>query len=115
MHTNYMPIGLKELRGPHNWRAIAIHPPQSTPSTPFRQEGRSTERPGRFTPGGKDTVRIVQKAGWASRPIWTGEENLAPTGARTPYRPARSESYIRLGSWHTPHITKYLMPRSTTS
>jgi hypothetical protein len=39
-------------------------------------------------------VSIVQDAAWASGPIWTGEENLAPTGVRTPNRPARSESLI---------------------
>ena len=31
------------------------------------------------TPG-KDPVPIVQEAGWASGPVWTGAENLAPTG-----------------------------------
>jgi len=39
----------------------------------------STPRPGRFTPG-KDPVPIVQEAGWAPGPVWTGAENLAPTG-----------------------------------
>jgi len=32
-----------------------------------------------LTPG-KDTVPIVQEAGWASGPVWTGAENLAPPG-----------------------------------
>ena len=32
-----------------------------------------------FTPG-KDQVPIVQEAGWAQRSVWTGAENLAPTG-----------------------------------
>jgi hypothetical protein len=27
---------------------------------------------------GKDLVPIVQKAGWAPGPVWTGAENLAP-------------------------------------
>jgi hypothetical protein len=31
------------------------------------------------TPG-KDPVLIAQEAGWAPGPVWTGEENLAPTG-----------------------------------
>ena len=26
----------------------------------------------------KDTVPIVEEAGWAPRPVWTGAENLAP-------------------------------------
>jgi len=28
----------------------------------------------------KDPVSIVQEAGWASGPAWTGAENLAPPG-----------------------------------
>jgi hypothetical protein len=35
-----------------------------------------TPRP-QLTPG-KDPVPIVQEAGWASGPVWTGAENLAP-------------------------------------
>jgi len=33
-----------------------------------------------FTPG-KDPVSIVQEAGWALGPVWTGVENLAPRGS----------------------------------
>ena len=29
-------------------------------------------------PTGKDAVPIVQEAGWAPGPVWTGAENLAP-------------------------------------
>ena len=57
--------------------------------------GWSTPHPGRFTPG-KDPVPIVQEAGWASGPVWTGVENLGPTGIWSPDRPARSESLYRL-------------------
>jgi len=32
-----------------------------------------------FTPK-KHLVPIVQEAGWAPGPVWTGAENLAPTG-----------------------------------
>ena len=39
--------------------------------------GWSAPRPGRFTPG-KDTLPIVQEAAWATEPVWTGAENLAP-------------------------------------
>jgi hypothetical protein len=35
--------------------------------------------PAAFTPG-KDPVPIVQEAGWAPEPVWTGAENLAPPG-----------------------------------
>jgi len=48
-----------------------------------------------FTPG-KDTVPIVQEAGWAPGPVWTCAENLVPTGIRSPDRPARSQSLYRL-------------------
>ena len=52
-----------------------------------------TPRP-HFTPG-KDPVPIVQEAGWVPRPVWTGTENLACTGIRSPERPARSQSLYR--------------------
>ena len=40
-------------------------------------------------PPGKDPVPILQEAGWASGPVWTGAENLAPTGIRSPDPPVR--------------------------
>ena len=40
----------------------------------------------------KDPVLIVQEARYAPGPVWTVAENLAPTGIRSPDRPARSES-----------------------
>ena len=45
---------------------------------------------------GKDTVPIVQGAGWAPEPVWAGAENLATTGIRSPDRPAHSQSLYRL-------------------
>jgi hypothetical protein len=48
-----------------------------------------------FTPE-KDPVPIVQKAGWAPGPVWTGAEKLAPTEIRSSDRPARSQSLYRL-------------------
>jgi len=39
---------------------------------------------------------IEQDARWVPGPVWTGEENLAPTGIRSPDRPARSQSVYRL-------------------
>jgi len=59
-----------------------------------RWGGWSTPRPGRFTPG-KDPVPIVNEAGWASEPVWTGAENVAPASIRSPDRTARSESLYR--------------------
>jgi hypothetical protein len=57
--------------------------------------GWLTPRLGRFNPR-KDPVPIVQGAGWAHGPVWTGAENLAPNGIRFPDRAARSESLYRL-------------------
>jgi hypothetical protein len=45
---------------------------------------------------GKDPVPIVQEAGWASGSVWTGAENLASTGIRSPDRPAGRQSLYRL-------------------
>jgi len=61
-------------------------------------------RPGHFTPG-KVLVPLVQEAGWAPGPVWTGAENLAPTGIQSPDCPARSQSLYRLSypaqlSWY---------------
>jgi hypothetical protein len=39
----------------------------------------------------------VLEAWWAPGPVWTGAENLAPTGYRSPDRPARSECNRRPG------------------
>jgi hypothetical protein len=40
----------------------------------------------------EDPVPIIQEAGWAPGPVWTGAENLAPIGIRYPDRQARSQS-----------------------
>ena len=55
-----------------------------------------------FIPG-KGPVSIVQEAGWASGPVWTGAEILAPTGIRSPDRPARSQSLYQL-SYPSPQV-----------
>ena len=38
----------------------------------------SASRPGRSSPARKDPVPIVQEAGWASGPVWTGAEKSRP-------------------------------------
>ena len=45
---------------------------------------------------GNEPVPLVQEAGWDPGPVWQGEENLTPTGIRSPGRPARSELLYRL-------------------
>jgi len=44
----------------------------------------------------RDTLSIVQEAGWASGLIWTGAENIAQNGIRYPDLPARRQSLCRL-------------------
>jgi hypothetical protein len=39
----------------------------------------------------KSPEPIVQEAGRDPGPVWTGAENLAPTGIRSPDRQARSQ------------------------
>jgi len=39
---------------------------------------------------------IVHEAGWAPGPVWTGAENLAPTGIRSLDLLARNQSLYRL-------------------
>jgi hypothetical protein len=47
-----------------------------------------------FTPG-KDPVPILQEAGWAPGPVWTGRKSR-PHRDSIPDRPARSQSLYRL-------------------
>ena len=63
-----------------------------------------TPRP-HFTPG-KEPVRILQEAGWALGPVWTGAENLAPTGIRSPKPLARRLVAIPT-ELPSPHIVNY--------
>jgi hypothetical protein len=85
-----IPAGMFRLsrpEGPEGGRGIALH----FLDLGTRGGGWSAPRPGRFTPG-KDPVPIVQEGGWAPGTVWTCAKNLAPTGIRSPDRPARSQS-----------------------
>ena len=53
----------------------------------------STPRP-HFTPG-KDTVSILQEAGWAAGPVWKGGKSR-PHRDSIPDRPARNQSLYRM-------------------
>jgi hypothetical protein len=59
------------------------------------------------TPG-KDPVPIVQEAGRAPGPVWTGAENLAPTGIRSPDRPSHSQSLYWLS--YPAHFCTNIIP-----
>ena len=43
-----------------------------------------------------DWLSTVQEAGWTPGAVWRGAENVAPTGIRSPDRPALSDSQYRL-------------------
>ena len=60
-----------------------------------RWGGGQSHVPAASTPG-KDPVPIVQEVGWSTGPVWTGAENLAPIGIRSPDRPVHSHSLYRL-------------------
>ena len=58
----------------------------------------SAARPGRiFTPE-KDPERIVQEAGWASGPVWTGGNPRLQRDS-IPDRPIRSRSLYQPSYW----------------
>ena len=57
--------------------------------------GWSTPRPGRFNPR-KEPVPIVQEAGQAPGPVWTGAENLASYRDSIPGPSSPSEQLYRL-------------------
>jgi hypothetical protein len=73
-------------------RGIALAIPLTTA---LDVSGWLMPRPDRFTPD-KDPISILQEAGWAPGPAWRGTKYLAPTGIRSPDRPARSESLYRV-------------------
>ena len=55
----------------------------------------SAARPGRTLPPGKDPLPILQEAGWAPGPVWTGGKSRSHRDL-IPDRPARSQSLYRL-------------------
>jgi hypothetical protein len=88
----------KNKRSPlyRHWVSVQAVRPIGGVTTALEGGEGSASRPGRFLPPGKEPVPIVQEAGWAPASVWTGAENLAPTGIRSPDRPARSQSLYRL-------------------
>jgi len=53
----------------------------------------SAARPGRTLPPGKDTVPILQEAGWVPGPVWTDGKSH-PHQDSIPARPTRSSVAI---------------------
>jgi hypothetical protein len=70
--------------------------PGLNPQTWVPEASMLTTRPPKPSTPGKGPVPIVPDAGWASEPVWTGANNLAPTRIRTPDHPARRQSLYQL-------------------
>ena len=68
----------------------------------------SASCPGRTLNPGKDPIPIVQEAGWASGPVWTGAENLALTGIR-------SRTVQPVGSRYTDYALLYVNTQQDVS
>jgi len=66
----------------------------------------STLRP-HFT-AGKDTVPILQEAGWASGPVWTGGRS-GPHRDLIPHRPARNSIAIPTELPGPPQVKKFYL------
>jgi hypothetical protein len=64
-------------------------------------------------PQERDPAPTVQESGWVPGPVWTGAENFASTGIRSPDRPTRSESLYRL-SHYSPRFTVSLYAKGRT-
>jgi hypothetical protein len=83
----------------------------------------STPRP-YFTPG-KDPVPIVQEAGWAPGPVWTGAENLAPIGiffyftivsSKQQQNNKQLQTCVVVTIWsHLSHFSSFYQPKLFTS
>ena len=61
-------------------------------TTALEGDEGSSPRLGRFLPRERPGTH-VQEAGWAPGPVWTGAENLAPTGIRFPDRQPVASRY----------------------
>ena len=76
---------------PRGWVELQLY---SFMTTALEEGEWSAVRPGRTLPPGKDPVPIVQEAGWAPGPIWTGGKTRL-TGNRSPDRLPRNQSLYR--------------------
>jgi len=63
-------------------------------------------------PQEKNPIPLIQEAGWPLRPVWADPENLAPTGIRSPARPANSESLYLLHTFVYVRQNKVKVSRS---
>ena len=74
--------------------------------------GCQRDAPTALPPGTKPGTRL-QETAWLPGPVWTGAENLAPTGIRSPERPASSESLCWLSYRGPPYYSGRIKIRKT--
>ena len=80
-----------------------------------RRGERSAARPGRTLPPGKDPVPILQEAGWAPEPVWTGGKSRPPRDLILDC-PARSQSLYRLSyQAHLLYVSQEIFPYSSAA
>ena len=72
-----------------------------------------TSRPPPLYSQEREPVPIAQEAGWDPGPIWTGADNLAPTGIRSPDRPVET-LYLALQIRRHDDITRRFLGRPSS-
>ena len=86
---------------------------QIYPSMTMALEGGegSASHPSRSLPLGKDPALILQEAGWATGPVWTGAENLAPQPGFDPRTvQAVVSCYTDYATWPTRKVVALIFP-----
>jgi hypothetical protein len=80
----------------------AMKPQSSTLSLTSALDGVGGQRhpPAALRPAKRPGTHCIER--WAPGPVWTGAENLAPTGILTPDRPTCSETLYQLSYPGTP-------------
>ena len=78
-----------------------------------RWGGGEPQAPATSTPG-NDPVPILQEAGWAPGPVWTGRKSR-PYGDSIPDHPAPSQSLYRLNyPAHSTSVSKWITQDNET-
>ena len=77
---------------PRGWVEVYLY---SSMTAALEGDEWSEAHPGHTLPSGKDLVPILQEAGWAPGPDWTGGKSR-PHRDSIPDRPAPSQSLYRL-------------------
>jgi hypothetical protein len=83
-------IGFLRGKGKGKFHPITGHKgPQVSLTTALDGVGGQRHAPATL-PTGKIRYPLYRRLGWPQGPVWTGTENLAPTGIQSPDPPTRS-------------------------